>query len=173
MIELEQELASIMKFILDNTGNPSPYYWKVPERFDVPAIYFPSPEITTGGETLLTYRMDYIWYILLFHKTSNKAYSLGLQALTAIKRKRNRIPVIDIVGKETKEAIRLKDPKLKVLDSGVAQLQLEWTVRDPYDKISSEKMQTYHIEKWENAEFYESKMIPKELEEELSPYLKE
>ncbi|MCX4265958.1 MAG: hypothetical protein OSJ64_03975, partial [Firmicutes bacterium] len=59
---LEQELASIMKYLLDTADNPSPYYWQVPQNFVVPAIYFPIPEIVSGGETFLTYKLDYAWY---------------------------------------------------------------------------------------------------------------
>ena len=46
---LEQEMASIIKFVLDRAGGPSPYYWNVPRHFCVPAAYFPTPEIDTGG----------------------------------------------------------------------------------------------------------------------------
>ena len=56
---IEQELASIIKFVLDATDDPAPYYHNIPEDFFVPAVYFPTPEITTGGETFLTYRMEY------------------------------------------------------------------------------------------------------------------
>ena len=78
---LEQEMASIIKFVLDNAQGPSPYYWNVPQHFCVPAAYFPTPEIDTGGETFLTYYMDYVWYIKLFHKTGQGAYSLGFRSL--------------------------------------------------------------------------------------------
>lgn len=82
---LEQELASIMKYTLDRAGNPSPYYYEVPQHFTVPAVYFPTPEITTGGETFATYNMEYAWYIKFFHKSSQEAYALALAVLTAIK----------------------------------------------------------------------------------------
>ena len=34
---LEQDMASIIKFVLENAENPAPYYWNVPENFMVPA----------------------------------------------------------------------------------------------------------------------------------------
>ena len=52
---LEQEMASIIKYVLDRAGGPSPYYWNVPRHFSIPAAYFPTPELDTGGETFLTY----------------------------------------------------------------------------------------------------------------------
>lgn len=58
VLELEQEIASIMKYVIDRAGKPAPYYWEVPAHFAVPSVYFPMPEIDTGGETFLTYYID-------------------------------------------------------------------------------------------------------------------
>ena len=91
---LEQEAASIIHFVLDNAGKPSPYYWNVPQHFTVPAAYFPTPEVDTGGETFLTYYMDYVWYIKLFHKTEQEAYALGYSVIKALKAARNLIPLV-------------------------------------------------------------------------------
>lgn len=135
---LEQELASIMKYTLDKAEKTSPYYYEVPRHFTVPAVYFPTPEITTGGETFLTYRMEYVWRIIFFHKSSHKAYALGLEVLTAIKGNRNLIPLITQTGEEAEEGgIRLDDPELKVLDSGAAQLTLSWISRRPYNDTAA------------------------------------
>lgn len=68
-------MASIIKFVLDRAGGPSPYYWNVPQNFIVPAVYFPPPEMETGGETFLTYYVDYAWYIKLFHTSGQGAYA--------------------------------------------------------------------------------------------------
>ena len=73
VLELEQEIASIMKYVIDRAGKPAPYYWEVPAHFAVPSAYFPMPEIDTGGETFLTYYMDYAWYIKIFHRTKEGA----------------------------------------------------------------------------------------------------
>lgn len=143
---LEQETASIIRFVLNSAGNPFPYYEKIPESFAVPAAYFPTPEIVTGGETFCTYAMEYAWYILFFHKNENEAYALALQALTAIRRKRNLIPLIDTDGNKTGKGIRLKDPDIKVIDNGAAQLHLRWTSRRPYACEEATKMQTYQLE---------------------------
>ena len=82
---IEQEMASIIKFVLDRAGGPAPYYWNVPQHFTVPAAYFPPPEIETGGETFLTYNVDYAWYIKIFHKTAQGAYALGNAVTQAIR----------------------------------------------------------------------------------------
>lgn len=170
---LEQDIASIIKFTLDKAGNPAPYYWKVPKSFAVPSVYFPTPEIDTGSDTLSTYSMNYVWRIIFFHKTSESAYQRALRVLTAIRARRNMIAVIDIDGNETKEILRVNDPKLKPLDNGAVQLEITWTSRRLYDAEESEKAQAYHIQQWGKPELYESKVIDAAMEAALSKYIKE
>lgn len=168
---LEQELASIIKFTLDKAGNPSPYYYEVPEHFMVPSAYFPTPEIMTGGDTFLSYSMDYTWFIKFFHKTSQKAYELGLQVLTAIKGNRNIIPLIGTDGREISgEAIRTSDPQLKILDDGAAQLQIEWTSRRLYNAEESAKIQNYEVEYWKKSEAYTERIISPAYAEAIEQY---
>lgn len=140
---LEQELASIIKFVLDNSENPAPYYYAVPEGFVVPAVYFPTPEISSRGETFSTYALEYAWFIKFFHSTTQDAYTLALNALTAIKANRNLIPLINADGEKTDEAIRLKDPGLSVVDNGAVQLKVEWASRRPYNAEEAIKMQAF------------------------------
>ena len=49
---LEQDLASIMRFLTEKSGSPAPYYNNVPEQFRIPAVYFPRPEIGSSAEHL-------------------------------------------------------------------------------------------------------------------------
>lgn len=138
VIEIEQEIASIMKFLIDQT-KVVPYYWKIPSNFVVPSIYFPMPEIDTDGETFLTYAMEYSWYIKIFHEKEEDAYSLGLMAVTKIRAARNLIPLILEDGSKIKGSwIRVNDPKLKILDDGSAQLTLNWRSRRPYNDTLEE-----------------------------------
>ncbi len=170
---LEQDIASIIKFTLDKAGNPAPYYWKVPKSFAVPSVYFPTPEIDTGSDTLSTYSMNYVWNILFFHTTTERSYERALRVLTAIRARRNMITVIDIDGNETKEILRVNDPKLKPLDNGAVGLEITWTSRRPYDTEVSEKAQSYNIQQWGKSELYESKVIDAAMEAALSKYIKE
>ncbi len=140
---LEQEKASIMTFALKNADNPTPYYYDVPEDFKYPAMYFPQPEILTAGETFRTYAMKYAWYINIFHKTTESAYELAYKVLTALKKSRNLVPLIDEEGSEiegSKRYLRLDDPSISVADVGVAQLSIKWTSRRPYDYDDQEDM---------------------------------
>ena len=47
---LEQEMASIIRFVLDKAGSPAPYYWNVPESFSVPAAFFQLPNCKAEGK---------------------------------------------------------------------------------------------------------------------------
>lgn len=147
--ELEQEVASIVKFILDRAGGPAPYYWNVPSNFVIPAVYFPPPEIETGGETFLTYNMDYVWYVKLFDKTKQDAYAMGLNVLAAIKAERNLVPMISEDGSTIPQSwVRINDPTLKVLDDGAAQLTVRWRSRRPYSDSLADpaKAQTVSVD---------------------------
>lgn len=139
---IEQEMASIIKFVLESANNPAPFYWKVPKHFEVPAVYFPPPEISTGGETLLTYNMDFSWYIKIFHKTEQGAYSLGHSIVTAVRAARNLIPLILVDGSiADKSWVRIDDPTLKVIDSGAAQMTINWRSRRPYKDTEEQSAQ--------------------------------
>lgn len=151
---LEQEVASIIKFVLDSTGNPAPYYNEVKKNFVIPSCYFPAPEIGTGGETFSTFKMRYRWYIKCFHKTTEDAYQIALSALLAIKKARNLIPLIGEDGRETGGHLRIRDPEIKKLDDGVYQIILEWDSRRPYDDPVPTLMQEYYISGWLNGALY-------------------
>lgn len=81
---LEQDLASIMRFLTIHSGNPAPYYKNVPEQFCVPAVYFPRPEIGSSGDTFSTYALDFSLFAKFFHKTKEEAYELGYAAMNAL-----------------------------------------------------------------------------------------
>ena len=140
---MEQEIASIIKFILEAAGNPHAYYWKIPEGFTRPSIFFATPEVLSGGETLKTYNLDYMWYLTFFHEDTNQAHVMALAAFEAIKRKRNLIPLVDINGDYLTDGIkgiRLSEPSLKAVDEGAVQLTLRWRSRRPYDIPDVQKM---------------------------------
>lgn len=153
---IEQELASIIKFVLDATGNPAPYYHNIPEDFYVPAAYFSTPEITTGGETFLTYRMEYDWYIHFIHSTTEDAHAMALKAITAIKESRNLIPLIGMDGAKTGDGIRINDPSLRVVDRGVVRLMIRFVSRRPYAKAEGSAAQEFLINGRRLSDIYQN-----------------
>lgn len=146
---IEQEMASIIKFVLDKAGGPSPYYWNVPQSYRTPAAFVPTPEVDTGGETFLTYYADYVWYIRLASKTGQGAYSLGAAVISAVKAARNLIPLIAEDGSEIAGSwVRVDDPNLKVLDNGDAQLTISWRSRRPYNDTAdgAQRAQSFNVD---------------------------
>lgn len=146
-MRLEQEIASLIKYVLEKAGKPSPYYDEVPQDFLVPAAYFPPPEIESRGDTLSTYALGYAWFIKLFHTDTPSAYALGLSVITALQGGRNTVPLINPCGNKTGRGFRLKDPALKKIDGapGAVQLTLMWDSPRPYDDAPSQKMMTYDL----------------------------
>ena len=129
---MEQEIASTAAFILAAADHTNPYYHNVPEKFKFPAVYFPSPEITTGGETFRTYRMEFAWYITFHHSTSEGAYELAHAALSAIMGHRCLIPLLNKDGSKAGGYLRIDTASVKGLDAGVFQLALTFVSRRPY-----------------------------------------
>lgn len=150
-ITLEQEVASIIAFALREAGNPHPYYQELPEQFAFPAMYFPQPEIVTRGETFRTYASEYAWYINVFARTTEEAHSTCLKVLTRLKQSRNCIPILNADGSAAGKKLRLNDPSVKRVDTGVAQLTLSWISRRPYDLAEPVKMQSFHLNYTDNS----------------------
>ena len=143
---LEQELASIIKFVLSAAGNPNAYYWNVPDGFVFPAVFFPTPEITSRGETFRTYRLDYTWFLQFFDTTTQGAHVMALNAFEAIKRARNLIPLIDEDGEYLTEGIkgiRIGESELRRVDNGVVQLMICFASRRPYTVPDTTLMQRW------------------------------
>jgi len=138
---LEQEIASIINFILPKAGNPSPYYREVPQDFLLPAAYFPVPEISSRGDTFNTYALEYLWFIKIFHTDVTLAYELAFSVLTAMQGARNLVPLIDTDGNQINQGVRLKDPSLRKIDGkpSVVQLELSWDSPRPYDTPEEQK----------------------------------
>lgn len=147
---MEQELASIAKFILNAVGsNVYPYYRELPEDFRVPAVYFPVPDITTGNDTFDTYRADYLWLVTFTCSNQQDAYQLGLTALTAIKKSRNLVPLLNASGNQIgKRYFRLDSPQLKAADGNTVTLKLRFTIRKSYDEKRGEKVMFFNVDKF-------------------------
>ncbi len=129
---LEQELASVIRYVLDATGNPAPYYKKVPQDFFLPAAYFPEPRIGSDGDTLDAYVLRYRWYINFFHVDSPEAHRMALNALNAVRAARGLIPLITEAGEASGRYLRIDTADTQTIDDGVAELAISWESRRPY-----------------------------------------
>lgn len=145
-VRLEPELASIAKHVIEIAVPKATYYNEIPEGFKVPCIYFPTPEISSDADTTSTYKVQYVWLLHFFHCDTPLAYDLALRVLTSIREERNLIPLYDFDGIETGKVLRIKDPRLIKLDSGVVQLEIIWDSRRPYNAPPSLKMEEVHFD---------------------------
>lgn len=143
MIFHEQETASIIKFVLDKTGELTPYYGNLPKDYVLPAVVFRIPDILISGDTLSTYKADYNWNIQFFGNTADEAYEFGNKAFTEIIERRSLVPYIDTEGEEKKQGIRINAFELSGIDECVVQLKILYTIRRPYTRQEVQKMQEY------------------------------
>lgn len=140
MRELEQEVASVMQFINTAAGEDvTPYYWNVPADFIVPAVYYPSPEITTNGDALNSYEMAYTWFIKFFCHEDEDAHQIALRVLTAIQGARRCIPLISMDGASTGRDFKLLDPQIRQVEPGTWQMQVRWNSPRYYDVAEIQK----------------------------------
>ncbi len=169
---LEQEMASIIKFVLDESNNPAPYYWKVPESFTIPSVFFPPPEIVTGADTLSTYSMDYAWNIVMFGRSDQAAYEMGAMVNERIRFYHNLIPLIDTEGERIDgRFVRVDDPSTKLLDSGAMQLVVTWTSHRKLYRPQVELMQEHYEDYTLKGPQYEELVLTAAMEAALEQYL--
>ncbi len=145
---IEREIASVIKYVIEKSEKPSPYYHEIPEGFLIPAVYFPIPEVETDNDTLSTYKLTYIWFIKFFHKNTEKAYEMAVKVLKSLKDNRNQIPIVNDKGGKTGKSFYIKNPSIKKLDSGAVQLAIEWESRRVYTIEAVLKTQRYFIDRY-------------------------
>ena len=145
MHDLEQEAASAANFIISALGDVSLYYWEVPANFNVPAVFFPTPEIASHGDALDSYEMSYTWLVKFFHKTDGEAQNLAVTALTAIKNARNCIPLYNEDGTLEGTKFRVLDPSIKQVDRGAWQLELRWDSPRRFPVNAASRVMDIHI----------------------------
>ena len=147
MAALEQEIASVIRFVLDSVPGITPYYWSIPEGFIVPSVFFPQPELTPLGDTFASYAVEYDWYIKFFASTDEDAYASAAAALNALCAARLLVPLIDETGAAVGGGLRLKDPGgVKKVDTGVVQFALTWDSRRPYNVANYQKVMSYNLD---------------------------
>ena len=165
---IEQETASIIKYVLDNSGNPAPYYYSVPQNFIVPAAYFPIPEITTRGETFRTFACEFAWFIKFFHNTTQEAYQRAYAALSAIKAARDLIPLIKQDGTLEGSGLWMRNPEVNQVDDGAVQLILRWISRRPYNDLKYLKMMKWYTnDDWLKSPQYQQPKLPDDIAEQI------
>ena len=159
---LEQEVASAAHFVISALDGVSPYYWEMPADFMVPAVFFPTPEIDTAGDSLDTYEMAYTWHVKLFHKTDGEAQNLAQAALVAIKNARNCLPLYNEDGSAVGKRFRVLDPSIKRVDRGAWQLELRWHSPRYFDEDEKTLARVLDFNINDTDEVVQSEELPEE-----------
>jgi hypothetical protein len=115
--------------------------------------------------------MRYSWYINIFCATTEDAYALAWKVLTALKQKRNLVPLLNEDGSKAGRCLRLNDPSIKAIDNGVAQISLSWTSRRPYDQDDTQKMVYWEVEDWQHPDIYNSVDIETAMKNAVQSYV--
>ncbi len=142
---IEQEMASVMRFVLETLENPYPYYEEIPEGFLVPAVYFPVPEIETDNDTLSAYKLTYVWNISFIHRGTREAHDMALKVMEGLKKNRNKVKIINEDGSETEKSFYVKTSRIAETESGTVQMTVEWESRRLYTMEAVLKMRRYYV----------------------------
>lgn len=142
----EQEIAGIVRVILDSDSELNPYYNNIPEEFRTPAVFFPPAEVNISPYTLGSYCARYSWYVKFFADDKQKSQKYAFKAMEKILKKKKIITLLDQAGEQTNETIRLKDLQLSDLEEDAYQLTIEWELIRAYDQDAARKMQDFHVD---------------------------
>jgi len=140
---LEQELASIIRMVLDAAGQVTPYYNNIFEKFAVPSIFFPIPEKDSWSNSLSSYEISYMWFLKVFAADTQSADEIASNVLEHIVSNRNRIPLYNMDGSLNGKSLLVKVPKLRNIEEGIVQIQIDWSCIRAYYQEPSEKMTNF------------------------------
>ena len=96
---IDQEIASIIHFILGAAKGVSPYYFNMPQDFAIPSFFFPPPEFEAFGDTLQSFRFDYSWTIPVFAYDNSRAHAIAANVAHTLETYRRVVPLIGADGK--------------------------------------------------------------------------
>lgn len=128
---LEQEIAALVRFM--EPFHLKIYFKELPESFATPSAYFPPPELNSAAHSLSAYSNVFALFMKVFGKNSSEAYTYASQIEKAVLGRRGRIPLYDREGNLTGKCFRIDKVGIKNIDTGVAQIALEWKTFTAYD----------------------------------------
>ena len=142
---IEQEIASIAKFLYD-TSNSELYWDKVPEDFQIPAMYFPIPQSFNDNEAVEHFTTSYNWFIKIFQSTTSRAMEVAQDLAFKISSENCKIPLLNIDGSLTGKKLSVKNLRTSELDDKTAQLQISWSSVNSISKANVEMLDAFFID---------------------------
>lgn len=141
---LEFEIAAIYYFIA-SVVTATPYFEEVPEDFLTPCIFYPTPEPDASLYSTGAFATRFVMYIKFMDHDTLSAYNMAAAVLKAVMEKRNKIPLIDEMGKLTGKHFRVNAPKVKKIEQGVYQMELSWSRYTRYEAVDIHRAQNIFI----------------------------
>ena len=123
-VSIEQELASIVRFIEANLSGLDKIFERIPEDFHVPSVFFPMPELTAKKMTMQTMRTTMTWYIKFFASSDVEAYTLASTIESLILYRNCHIPLYAEDGTEEEKTLPVTVPEVIKVDYGVYQIKI-------------------------------------------------
>ena len=115
---MDQEMASIIRYIKDVNQNTRIYLKKMPQNFEVPAVYFPSPELI--------------------------AFELASDILFNIASNMFLIPLRNIDGSLVGKNISIREPNLSKVEDGIYSIEIIWDSIKTYTQKEVQKMKKHY-----------------------------
>ncbi len=149
-ITLEQSIASVVRFILNNDVEGSKAYFdEIPDSYYSPSIYFPVPYVEGQQVTLRSY-LNTITFVAWFQaRTDWEAEARAAKVRDALTLSRLRIPILNKDGTEPGQKIAVEQPQQRKIEEGIVSLSIPvkdyyyWNI--DYDKIN------HFIPEWKEA----------------------
>lgn len=123
-ITIEQELAAMVRFLLNEKEDITPYFLQVPSDFQVPAIFFPVPESQCKKVTFSTVKTEMVWRIRFLAADDTEAYKMAVTAQNRVIEADNKIPLYEVDGTEIEKRLQIGHPHITKLGTGIIQMEL-------------------------------------------------
>lgn len=141
---MNPEVGSIMAYFYKLF--PVKIYTKeVPEQFEVPSLYVPTPFTFDGNDTNQTFMKTYNLPVKLFHSDPQLAHAEAERIADAVRRKRMLIPLINPDGTSAGQFLRITRIDTRITE-GVASIIVLWDSRYHYDREETTPLENIAFE---------------------------
>ncbi|MED1541988.1 phage portal protein [Bacillus inaquosorum] len=137
---MNSETGSIMAFLYSRWSVPI-YVRELPDQFQVPSLYVPSPSVFEETDTVSTFKKTYSLNVKLFHVDSVQALDEADRLADTIREVRSMVPLLSESGEKTGDMVRITRIETRVGDRGEAVMVIKWSSRYYYHKTEQPVLQ--------------------------------
>lgn len=146
---MNQYIASLANTCLSlASANLEFYAESVPENFRIPALYFPPSEVDSSESALNSFSTRRTIYAKVFASDRNGALEIAEGIQQGIMLYRCHIPLYDVDGKATGTHFKVEPPDARIIDEGMAQITLSYTLISAFPEEEIPKAKSIDINKY-------------------------